>query len=263
MTPLDWVAIVGAAAWLPQIGTWIYRVAVRSQIRLIPGGIPEVGYTSFGPIFNLTCSLSASRKDAVIQKMTAEIRHENGDGRLLTWKFLNENVSQIRSASGERADVSRNQPAIAIKVSTSLLTQTMIGFQDDAFSERRRGLENTLNAAMNHYRRVDATTAGDATLKSKEYADYIDAFRRNQFWKQGRYTATIAIYLVDSGKPTLKSLSFELTADDADRLGDNFNTIGRTAAEIAQGLPLDQRIPEIYAWVNPRISTAVTTKASA
>ena len=259
MTPLDWVAIVGAAAWLPQIGTWLYRVIVRPEIRLIPGGIHEVGYTSYGPIFNLTCSLSASRKDAVIGKMTAEVRHEHGESRLLRWAILNETVSQMRSASGERTEISKNQPAIAIKVNTSLLTQTTIGFQDDAFLERRRVVTNALIATMNHYQSVDPTNASADTLKSREYTDYLEAFRHNQFWKPGRYTATIAIHLVDSTKPTLRTLSFELTPDDADRLGDNVQVISRSVTEIAQGLPADQRTPENWNWINPRISTADAT----
>src|SRR5437867_4178650 len=95
MTPLDWVAIVGAAAWIPQVLGWAARKLTEPSLRLVTGIAPEIGYTSFGPIFNLTCAISAERKDAIIERVSCTLEHERGQRLRLSWARLSETFSQI------------------------------------------------------------------------------------------------------------------------------------------------------------------------
>jgi hypothetical protein len=66
MTAAELAAYIGAAAWLPQIATWVYRWFVRPKITITPDRYGEVGFTSFGPIFNLRMAFASDRKDAII-----------------------------------------------------------------------------------------------------------------------------------------------------------------------------------------------------
>ena len=120
MTAFDWIAIVGAAAWVPQLVGWIVRRLATPRIRVIPGRSPEIGYTSFGPIFNLPCAISVARKDAIVERITATVTHQNGQSTEFRWTSLSETFSQVRSAEG-LTEVGRNQPAVALKVSTLVL----------------------------------------------------------------------------------------------------------------------------------------------
>ncbi|HEU5403855.1 MAG TPA: hypothetical protein VFU86_21040, partial [Terriglobales bacterium] len=134
MTTLDWVAIVGAAAWVPQVFGWVARRLATPRLRLIPGRSPEIGYTSLGPIFNLSCAISAERKDAVIERVTATITHQNGQVTAFRWMTLSETLSQVRSQEGI-AEVGKNQSAVALKVNTLVLTEKQIGMQEQDFDE--------------------------------------------------------------------------------------------------------------------------------
>src|SRR5690348_9666774 len=58
MKPEEIAAYIGAAAWLPQIITWLYRGIVRPSVRLVPNQYAEAGFTSLGPIFNLRMAFS-------------------------------------------------------------------------------------------------------------------------------------------------------------------------------------------------------------
>src|SRR5258706_5590049 len=130
MTPAEWAAFVGAAAWLPQIGQWLYGWLARPALRISSGPTIELGYqNNYGQIDNPSLAISTSRKDAVIERMTVEVRHEQGDTHLLTWVALNESFSEIRNPSGETLEVAKNQAAIALKISTLGLTEKKVLFQ--------------------------------------------------------------------------------------------------------------------------------------
>jgi len=254
MSPSEIAAYIGAAAWLPQILGWIYKAIIKPQVGLVPGPTPEVGYTSLGPIFNLSCAISASRRDAIIQNITIVMRHEKGQSTVLTWQTLNETFSQIRSATGETAEVSKKQPAIALKVSTLVLAEKLIGFQDPDFQERNRALANSLIELYNHLKKTNPDYQ-EQTIKSKQFADLIDFYKKNVFWQEGRYMAEVRIHLVGSKRPTIQYLEFSLSRNDVDRLNQNVSEIERYSNELIKPPPKEQQVPYFWNWINPNLRT--------
>ena len=253
MGAFEWIAIIGAAAWVPHIAVAIYKLVVRPHLTLIPSPTPEVGYSLLGPVFNFTCAFAAKRKDAIIERMTVVITHENGESRLLTWTIMNETFSELRSHTGETAEFTKRQPALALKVSTTLLTEKLIGFQDATFAEKRNVLANSVIAIMNHLKKTEDSEADGiaATLKSKEFAALLDFYSQQFFWKVGTYEAVITVQMLGQQSVVMKRLTFELTADDTTRLENNLHEIQRVASDIVKNLPADQRTPEQYNWANP------------
>ena len=251
MTVFDWVAIAGALAWVPTI----YSHFVKPKLQMFPDSLPEIGYHALGPMFNLKFALSASRKDAIIERMTAEIRHERGDFRILTWALLSETMSQVKSTSGDSAEVSKNQPALALKVSTSLLVEKLVGFQDKELQAEARTLGTALDALVIRHRKLQ--NAQPAQIQgTKEYQDYIDFFKQRQFWKPGRYTVVVRAYLAGKREPASFARSFSISPDDADRLSNNLSGIIRQADEILADIPVGARTPDVWAWVNPSLEPA-------
>ena len=59
MKPEEIAAYIGAAAWLPQIAAWIYRSVIKPKLRVIPNQFAEVGFTTYGPIFNVRMASSS------------------------------------------------------------------------------------------------------------------------------------------------------------------------------------------------------------
>ena len=79
MTPTEIVAYIGAAAWLPQIATWIYRKVVQPIVTIVPDKYAEVGFTSYGPIFNMRMAFSAENKDVIVDGFELLLQHSDGD----------------------------------------------------------------------------------------------------------------------------------------------------------------------------------------
>lgn len=52
MNSTDFLAWVGAAAWLSPLIPWTVRKFKRPNIKIFPGSIAELGFTSFGRIIN-------------------------------------------------------------------------------------------------------------------------------------------------------------------------------------------------------------------
>jgi hypothetical protein len=246
----DWIAIVGAAAWLPQALGWIMRRVTRPLVRIVPHHSPEIGFTSFGPIFNLTCAISADRKDAVIERMTASLAHERGQKLELVWSTLNETISQIRSPSGT-AEVGKNQPAIALKVSTLVLAEKAIGFQDRAFRDEVEQQTGIVAERMSFLQKSNSDPGGE-TLKSKEFADLVEIWERRFCWQEGRYAASIGIRIAGVKKPTVRVLSFRLSQTDVERLRRNVPEVRRWENDLV--IPPPEPTTYTWNWVYPTFS---------
>jgi hypothetical protein len=247
----EWIAIIGAAAWVPQIGAWLVRWLTNPKVKLIPGPQPEIGYTALGPILNLTCALSASNKDAVIEGIALEVRHERGQFIRFTWATLNETFSQIRGPEGT-AEVSRNQPAIALKVSTLALVEKLIGFQVTEFQEHGRKLISALVDRNNFLRKTEGDP-GPATARSKEMSDLAEYYRRSMPWQQGKYTAAVRIQIAGVRNPAVEQFTFELNANDIDRLSQNWDEIERYFRETYAPPTEMDRVEYRWQWINPRL----------
>jgi hypothetical protein len=252
MTPSELAAYIGAAAWLPQIIGWVYKAFVKPQVHLVPAHTLEIGYTSLGPIFNLGCAISASRRDAVIEKITITIRHEKGQSVVLAWRNLNETFSQIRSGTGETAEVTKNQPAIALKVSTLVLVEKNIGFQELNYLETERTLSNAVIELFNHLKKTEPDFA-DKTLKSKQFADLLDFYQKRMYWQEGRYVIEMEIRITGNKKPIVQYFEFGLSRNDIDRLVQNVAEVKRFATELVAPLPKEKQIPNFWNWVYPGI----------
>lgn len=233
MTAFDWIAIVGAASWVPQVTRWVARKFTKPKVRVIPARAPEIGYTSLGPIFNLPCAISADRKDAVIERITARVTHERGEVTEFYWTSLNETFSQVRSAEGV-AEVTKNQPAVALKVSTLVLTEKQIGMQERAFDQEWRVLMSELTDLHNHLKRTQPQDYQNLTLKSKQFADLM-AFAKKRFvWQEGRYTVALELRLAGVKDATVERFQFTLTKNDVERLYQNLDEIERYVHDLIQ-----------------------------
>lgn len=232
MGVFEWVAIVGAAAWAPQVIGWIAHYLAKPKLRIIPSNAPEIGYTSFGPIFNLTCSIAAERKDAVIERITVTLKHERGQHIFFLWDTLNETFSQIRSKEG-LTEVGKNQPAIALKVSTLILTEKTIGMREKTFLEESRRYSNALADHINFLKKTEPDYQ-KLTLKSKELDDLIKFYKQRFPWQVGQYVASTELRIAGVKEPTTQEFAFALTARDLDYLKQNLDEIERYIPDLIQ-----------------------------
>jgi hypothetical protein len=224
-TPAEWAAYIGAAAWLPQIASFIYQRILTPKVQLIPERTLELGFTTYGPLFNLRFSLSSDRKDAIISNFEAELQHEGGEIHVLRWSGLRETFSEVLDSAGNRQQlIEKDQPAIALKLSTIVLMEKFVRFQDPIFHERQRPLVSQLVAHFS-YLKGQTENYREETLKSREMHDLLEFYRQFYWWKAGRYSARFKIESPNRAQLVDREYAFHLGQADIDAMKANVDSM--------------------------------------
>lgn len=251
MTAFEWVALVGAAAWIPHIATLIYRAVVRPRVIIIPVPQIEIGYNFLGPILNMKAALFAERKDAIVIQMEVHLKHEKGREIVLQWQSFVETFSELRSQAGERAEFSRDQDATALKLPTVLPVEKFIRFQDLDFQARANQLSTAADAEFN---RSEQSGTPAAFLTSHAFNDLVRFYKHGFCWEAGRYEMTLRIHLMERGKPVVARTSFTLSQSEVEKLGANVPTIEESVRQIAQGVEAGERVLPKN-WATPQLAS--------
>jgi hypothetical protein len=169
--PDEIAAYIGAAAWLPQILTWLYNKLSKPKVIIVPDKTAEIGFTRFGPIFNLRMAIASENRDVIINSLEMILTHEDGETRKFLWSGFSETFSEITDEDGRRQVVSRDQTPIALKISTQILTEKFFRFQEPRYHEQDRKFTIPL---VEHFKFLKSQTPNDPheyvkkTLESKE-----------------------------------------------------------------------------------------------
>jgi hypothetical protein len=254
MNPADIAAWIGAAAWFPQIGKWVYNIWARPQIRIVPSATVMLTHSNLGPTVQLTASLSTDRRDALIERVELEMRHELGEERRLTWVLVSEFGQQLTVPTGEVMNFGRNQPATAIKITTETLTDRQVLLQDPDFANKARTLGDEV---LDHYRFLKTKDEDPmkTLLESKELRPAREHFERSFYWKPGRYLFEISLKSTLSRNGHLQRFEIALSTADSDRLASNLEFFAEyiSAAILdAEGIP--PKYPN-WKWVQTRITS--------
>jgi hypothetical protein len=255
MNATEIAAYIGAAAWAPQIINWVYRKFSKPALELIPSPTLEMGYNLLDPIIDLTCSISSQKKDALISKMYIEVKHEKGEIRELTWKFLNEIQQQIRSDTGATAEISKNQPAVALKVPTISLVEKIIGFQDLEWSRKFRDHFDKLREFQN-FEKKGKDDVSDEVIHSKEFNDLLEFFKSAMYWKEGQYLLLVHLKEVSLRKVVTREFKFEVSKIDAEKLNQNTSYLEKGIKLYLNPPKADEEKVEIapFNWIYPEIT---------
>jgi hypothetical protein len=239
MTPTDIAAYIGAAAWFPQIGKWIYDAWARPMLRIVPAQMVMLAYNNLGPTVQLTASLSTERRDALIEGASLEISHEMGEKRHLVWVMVSEFGQQITVPTGEVMNFGRNLPATAIKLTRDTLADRQIVLQDPDFAKTARTLSDQV---FEHYRFLKTRDEDPmkALLQSKEIRPAREYFERSFYWKPGRYIFDILLKSPALRSGHVQKFEVVLSTPDSDLLASNcklFDEYVTAAILSAEGVP--------------------------
>jgi len=248
------LAIIGALAWLPQIVAWFYVWLVKPRLRFVPDTKAEIGYNILGSIFNQNFAIATKFKDALIERVYLTLTHESGESHEFIWKSLNEKGFEVTDLSGRRAEYSKLQSAIALKVWVMGLLEKKILFRDYKYEKRFGDLFNELIEKQSHLKKVDEHNYKSQLLKSKELSDLLDFIKSSFYWKQGKYVVSLYANETSLKKPHVEHFEFSLTKNDHERLEKNVEYSQqeiKTRIEFA-GTPIDKWPPSpMFVWINP------------
>ncbi|WP_140862460.1 hypothetical protein [Myxococcus xanthus] len=217
MTNTDIIAVIGAAAWIPQIFALIYQFLTRPLVHILPDKKASVGFTGFGPIFNLRMAFAVDRKDAVLDGVFVEMTHEDGSKLRLDWFGTIETFSHIVGPEGIRQTVERESPPIAMKLSTFGLHDKFVRFQSRSYHDGKKPLENAFFSHLNFLKTKGGDCLG-AAMESREAAELSNYYRRSFCWKAGRYDLKFGVSSPGRVGVRVRKSSFVLSQADVDGL---------------------------------------------
>jgi hypothetical protein len=220
MNLTDFAAVIGAAAWIPQI----VRYFSRAELKIIPDSTIELGYSFIGSIINPTCAFSASKKDALIEKMALEIIHQDGEKHEFLWQALDEKGFEGRSSKGETVEMRRTQSATALKIGIVGLVDRKILFQDTTIKEKRVALERALIDKEDILKKADAPNFPENVFRSDEFTKLGDHYRDCFYWKEGSYSLNIIAQEATHKDPILEKYAFSISRTDKNALEKNIVT---------------------------------------
>ena len=192
VTPAEIVAYVGAAAWLPQIIALIRRATMKPRVTIVPEKQVEIGYTIYGPIFNLRLAVSAAKKDTIIDHVGASIRYEDGAIHEFAWAGMRETFSEIKDLSGNTQFVERDYSPIALVLSQFGVIERFFRFQVPSFHSKQKKLLLVATDYQAYLKKEKADYHKDF-LKSKQFHDVLEFYDQSFFWKSGRYIVTFSV----------------------------------------------------------------------
>ena len=258
MEVMNVVAIVGAAAWTPQIITWIYRFFTKPQLSIYLHTQPQIGYSSFGPIFNVSCALLSKNKDAIINKFTATLKHESGALYEFDWVGLSEVLSEIENPMGPLMSIKKPSLPLVIKVLHTGVFQAFVRFQHGQFrvsmNKPFASLLERFNILKNSGKLISESDIDG--LKSETEFDRVLKLIDSEFiWHAGEYTVTFELHSPNKIKYKKDEYVFTLSQEDIENLKENIENIKFDIFQRAkQEIVKDYKPKDIsWVWKNPEL----------
>lgn len=258
MDAINWVAIVGAAAWTPHIITWVYRALTRPKVSLHLHSQPQIGYTTFGPIFNVTFALLSEKKDIILNKISATLRHESGASHTFDWAGLSEDLSQIENPIGPIMSVRKTSLPLVVKVLHTGVAQVFVRFQHEQF---KTNVKRPLASATDRFNLMK--TSGklkteeeiEGLVSEKEFDELIKLFSSEFIWHAGEYTLAFEFDSPNKFRYKKDQYTFRLSQDDIDNLRKNFDNMKLDLIQNAKAKIIsDYEWKEInWMWVFPEL----------
>lgn len=214
---MDIVALIGAAAWIPQIIEWLNKAFTKPKLEMLTSKAFHIGYSDIGPFVGWAASFSAEQRDALIKKILLTVRHEKGEERSFIWDHIRETFFQLQ-AGKDVGNFYRPTEVLALKVPVETLTERIVTFSDPEFTA---SLRDRL-ASVRDYHKYSHTESDqpESLMKSKEVIQAQEFFAGNMYWREGRYTFEVEMQIVGR-KSHRQSFMGTFSREDIEKLQSN------------------------------------------
>jgi len=250
MQPADIAAYIGAAAWLPQIGSWIYNKYAKPNILINASGVgAEVGYSTFGPIVNCPFGFAASRKSIVARDFSVTLTHEQGDSHKLVCVGTREGQSELLSGNN-RSVFFADAPPTLVQIGSQAIVDKLFRFQEQLFKERRDPVwydlrdmaESVSGANVNKIQMV---------RNSPQYAKLRRTTELAFWWKPGRYEMVVDFKSDDAFVSSHSNYHFTLDEFTIERLKKNFTVVqGDFDNQLFSNIASYKQVKTDFYWAN-------------
>src|SRR3569833_369141 len=209
------IAVIGACAWLPPINQLLINIFKRPKLTIFPHRTFELGYTTNGPIINLSIALSAENTECLVTNVEIELEGPNRAQYNLAWQWIEEKLYEIDYSELGTTPVRKQQNAIAIKVLKENLVEKTIGFHEISF---KSSYDQSFRSTTQHYELLVGNNQDTNSLRaSNEYDTFRNLLENSLIWHEGTYKAKIKVNVLNIPQPYVKKFEFSLTAREIQR----------------------------------------------
>ena len=193
MKIIDWVAILGALAWSPHLISFIKSYLTKPEIRIISQRSAEIGFSTFGPIFNIRLAFSVKNHDIVVSNLRVRLIHESGEEKYFEWQNVKQQVATIQTREGA-IPYEKENSVLAIKINQKDIEERQIQCRETSFISGRQNIDNSFFKRLS-FEKEKQEYDPILFLDSQEANDVYNYIKHAFNWKAGRYKVE---YLIES-----------------------------------------------------------------
>jgi hypothetical protein len=242
----EWLAIIGALSWIPILGKWVYDFISKPKMTIISGRQIELGFTTNGPIINLSLAFLSEKKKALITNIDLELIHENNDTQKFSWRWFEEVLYKMDIPNAGQISTKKNQNAIAIKIGLDELIEKRVGFQQNTFrneydKQYKLLIEDSINFSQLGKNLNDLKVIPSYTVMR-------DLLSNSFNWKVGKYTVKIKAYLSGDNITANHEFSFTLNSLEVKLMHSNIDICHKTQEQtfVDETITIDEPWQWVY-----------------
>lgn len=251
MKIIDWVAILGALAWTPHLISLIKFYFTKPEVRIITQKIAEIGFNTYGPIFNMRIAFSVKNHDVVISNFRIKVTHESGEEKTYEWQGLRQQVMKMHTNDGA-IPYEKENSVLAIKLSQREVEERIIQCQEISFVAGKRDIEDKALKRLS-YDREQESYGPLKFLKCQEAIDVYNYIKHAFTWKSGKYKVAFELESPESFNLVDNKYEFMLTPMDIEELEKNKNLIEQDYVNSFVAIDNEAYKQVHWNWRNPSI----------
>ncbi|HEU4601213.1 MAG TPA: hypothetical protein VFS24_04555 [Steroidobacteraceae bacterium] len=252
MKLIDWIAVLGALAWLPHLIRLGHQFFTRPKLRIITGVAPELGFTTYGPILNMRLAFVVEHKDLVISGMRILLRHESGPSHVFAWQGLTQTLGTLSNPQMGNMPFQKEANVLALKAKVADVDERFVRFQSVEFLSGKQPVEAKASSRIMYLQRQGKEIDVEALLRCDEMTDLYAYIKRAFPWKQGSYSLSFEIDSPQSFSIVGDAYNFSLTQVDVEELEKNTAQVERDYRE--RFIPRKEGEPAlVWVWRYPKL----------
>lgn len=219
MQIIDFVAILGALAWSPHLISVIKSYLTKPEVRIITQKVAEIGFTTYGPIFNMRVAFTVKNHDVVISNFRIKVTHESGEEKLYEWQGLKQQVLKMHTNEGP-IPYEKENSVLAIKLNQKEVEERIIQCQEISFIAGKRDIENIAIKRLSYAREQEGYDPIEF-LKCQESKDVYNYIKHAFSWKSGKYKVVFELESPEAFNLVDNEYEFTLMPIDIEELEKN------------------------------------------
>ena len=220
---IDLIAILGALAWLPHLISLARYWFTRPEVTIITPKSAQLGFTNFGPIFNVPIAFAVKNHDIVISNFRVSIIHESGEERFYEWQGLMQHMGKIQTNEGP-IPYDKENSVLAIKLSQKEVEERFVRFQEMSFVADKHCLEDKVIKRLSYARDQKGYELLNF-IDCQEFTEVYSYIKQSFSWRPGKYKVIFDLSSSEEFSLVDNKYEFTLTPIDIEELERNKDSI--------------------------------------